>query len=155
MVSYLTPDGSSRRDALKVFGTGLAAVGVGSAVGAAESVDADATTDAAVVFEDQEYHYGTVSVAEAVLPVDGFVVLHALGTESEEPIVGVTPPLQRGTYRNLPLELDPYPEGPLTLAAVIHRDTPSDGVFTFPSDGDMPYVGDDGVVYDIAAVRPE
>lgn len=155
MVSSLIPGGSSRRDALKLFGTGLAAVGVGSAVGAAESADVNATADAAIVFEDQEYHYGTVSIAEAVLPVDGFVVLHALSSESEEPIVGVTPPLEEGTYRNLPLELDPYPEGPLTLAAVVHRDTPSDGVFTFPSDGDMPYIGDDGVVYDVAHVRPE
>jgi hypothetical protein len=120
-----------------------------------QSPKSTSTTGAAVTFEDQSPHYRTVFVAEVTLPDDGFVALHDASLFTEGPVVGVSPALEAGTYTNLPVQLDELPDGPLNVAAIPHEDTPSDGVFTHPDDGDTPYVGEDGVVHDIAEIRPE
>jgi hypothetical protein len=128
-------------------------VGVGSATGLAQSDTRSTTAD--VTFGDQSPHYRTVYVADVTLPDDGFVALHDASFFTEGPVVGVSQPLDAGTYSNLPVEFDEMPDSPLTVAAILHRDTPSDGVFTHPDDGDTPYVGEDGVVYDTATISPE
>ena len=154
MDQHATQDGTSRRAALKLFGAGLATVGLGASSGLAQS-DTESTTDATVTFDDQSPHYRTVTVAEVTLPDDGFVVLHDASFFTEGPVLGVSPPLSAGTYRNLPVQFDEVPDGPLTVAAIPHQDTPADGEFTYPDDGDAPYVGEDGAVYDLAEIRPE
>lgn len=175
-------DGPSRRGALKLVGAGLAAVGVGSSVGLAESDrSSGAATDAkerspnqhaatqataavekqteteavTVTIDDQSPHYGTVYVADVTLPEAGFVALHDASFFIEGQVLGVSAPLPAGTYQNLPIVLDEMPEKTLNVAAIPHQDAPSDGVFTHPEDGDTPFVGESGVVHDIAELQPE
>lgn len=166
MVSNPARNGPSRRRTLKLFGSGLAAVGLGASTGLAQSdatstgetastSDAQPASDASVAFEDQSPHYRTVYVEEVTLPDDGFLALHDASFFVEGPVVGVSAPLPAGTYTNLPVELDELPDEPLSVAAIPHQDTPSDGVFTHPNDGDTPYIGEYGVVNDTATIRPE
>ncbi|WP_139246760.1 DUF7282 domain-containing protein [Halogranum amylolyticum] len=170
MDSHTAPGIPSRRQALKLFGSGLAAVGLGATTGLAES-DTESTTEseataesetestteseATVTLEDQSPHYRTVTVATVTLPDDGFVAVHDASFFTEGPVLGVSAPLSAGEYHKLPIVLDELPDGPLTVAAIPHEDTPSDGVFSYPEDGDAPYVGEGGVVHDYATLQPE
>ncbi|WP_157572914.1 DUF7282 domain-containing protein [Halogranum rubrum] len=173
-------DGPSRRSALKLVGSGLAAVAAGSSVGLAErgssSKAADAATERSpnsnaapqataaveeqvetigVSIESQSPHHGTVYVEEVTVPESGFVAIHDASFFLEGQILGVSAPLAAGTYQNLPVVLDEMPDEPLTVSAIPHRDTPSDGTFTHPEDGDNPFIGEDGVVHDTATLQPE
>jgi hypothetical protein len=145
----------SRRDTLKVMGTTLMAAGVGTTTSAASSDDTEPTQKASLTFADQSPHYGTVYVTDVTLPEDGFIALHDASFFTEGPVIGVSPPLAKGTYSKLPVEFYEYPDGPLTVAAMAHQDTPSDGVFTYPDDGDQPFFNDGTAVHDTAWISPD
>ncbi|SFK65140.1 Tat (twin-arginine translocation) pathway signal sequence [Halogranum rubrum] len=155
----MTPDPArirpSRRQALKTLGAVVATVGIGSTTAVADQDTSSSEEAPAVTIEDQSLHNGTVYISEATLPEDGFVALHNASSILEGPVLGVSAPLTEGSYSRLPIELDEYPDKPLTVAAIVHRDTPSDGVFTFPEDGDNSIVDDGLLTYDSAQMNPE
>ena len=124
---------------------------------APETEDEQDTAQAAmnVTFEDQSPYHGTVYVAEATLSKGGFIALHDASFFQEGPVMGVSEPLSAGTYTQLPVSLDEVPDESHAVSAIVHHDTPSDGVFSYPEDGDKPVVDDNGVVADFGTLSPE
>lgn len=141
----------TRRSVLKTVGVGVAATGLASGAAAAdESADAQATPS--IEFDDQSVHHGTVYVEEATLPDGGFVALHHADSFSMGDVVGVSAPLRADTYQTLPIEIESLASGTHAVNAVLHHDSPHDGEFAFPDDGDEPLVVDGELVDDFAQI---
>lgn len=119
--------------------------GDGRAGVAREKAEA-ATAEAAVCFADQTTDGGTVTVASATLPADGFVVVREAcrpGGPTDR-VIGVSAPLSAGTHESVAVDLFDVPGADFDrkrlaetgkLVATLHRDTDTNGRFEFVASG--------------------
>ena len=120
---------------------------------------------ATVTFGDQSGDNGTVVVDSVTLPDGGFVAIHdesLLEGNVIGSVIGVSHPLEPGTYENLTVPLFTVPGGPMdeltentTLIAMPHLDTNANNIYEFViSDGmeDGPYLSNGSAVTDAANV---
>lgn len=158
----------SRRQTLKALGATVATVSISSTASLASDEGAsdsssntptdeltESSTVPKVTIDDQSPHFGTVYVSDVAVPDTAFVAIHDASSFLEGPVLGVSAPLEAGTYPHLPVSLETYPADELSVAAIVHKDAPSDGVFTYPDSGDRPFIDDDGLVHDTARLAPD
>lgn len=110
----------------------------------AEAADEETTDDGASAFADlepsltvqsQDVIRGQVTIMEAVVPVEGWVVIHADDAGSFGPIIGQAH-LEAGTTTDLAVDID-VDAATETLYAMLHTDGGVFDVFEFPGT-DMP-----------------
>ena len=126
----------------------------------------NATADpATVTFGDQSSDGQTVVVDSATLPEGGFVTIHddtLLDGNVIGSVIGVSGPLEPGTYENVTVPLFTVPGGPMgeltedaTLIAMPHLDTNANNIYDFVTSAgadDGPYLTNGSAVTDAANV---
>ncbi|SNR41582.1 DUF7282 domain-containing protein [Halorubrum vacuolatum] len=112
----------------------------------------DDRPEASVTFDDGWTPGRTVRVAAAELEDGGYLRVH--DPDDDTGTRGVTEPLSAGRHEDVSIELDSSLSGPTTLAVTAHLQT-TEEAFTFPDDGDGPYLdSDDDPVTVTATVSP-
>ncbi|MXY92951.1 MAG: SH3 domain-containing protein [Caldilineaceae bacterium SB0670_bin_27] len=104
-----------------------------------DQTSAFADLEPSVLVYAQEVIKGQVTVAEAAVPVEGWVVIHADDAGSFGPIIGQAP-LEPGLTTDLAVDID-VDAATETLYAMLHTDGGVFDVFEFPGT-DMPVLRD-------------
>jgi VCBS repeat-containing protein len=88
----------------------------------------------------------TVTIPEAVIDADGWLVIHEDDGGNPGAVLGNSELLEPGTTENVEVTLNRAVVDGETLHAMLHYDDPADGTYNFPTDNEDPPVEVDGDV---------